>query len=422
MKRILILLTFTLIMSFGITTEAFATEYTIFNGETVNVSKEGNTTYTSGNEMIAKVSKDGIVKGVSRGETQIEIKTKKLFRKADKETIDITVVNGADIRVESIGETPLEPVFDLYDTSKKPIKEFGLGETVKVIPGTYYLKEETKFSSISDGYSKVELMVGEPKTIATTFTNVTKLDFTTTDKTLEGKEITIWNRNGDRYIKQEKATVKDGKTDKITIRSGNYYWSEPSGEIKPPNHGKAVMVDKDTKGYPFSVLENPLTVQICSTESAENYVAVENITINENTTGNMQKIYSDLTGLYGFSDISACAVIGNMYGESGVRTSALENGGGGHGLCQWTGGRWNNLQEFAKSQGKPWTDIEVQIDFLVKELDSMKMDAFWGAETVEEATEIFMRKFERPAEFVYATSLPKRIGAAQKAMDMFGNR
>ena len=122
----------------------------------------------------------------------------------------------------------------------------------------------------------------------------------------------------------------------------------------------------------------------------------------------------------GCGKVQTCAIIGNMYGESGVRTGAIEHGGGGgHGLCQWTGARWHNLKANAESLGKDWTDIEVQVDFLIKELNGNSMDQFWSSQSVEVATEIFMRKFERPAEWVYATSLPKRVGAAEKVFEMY---
>ena len=68
----------------------------------------------------------------------------------------------------------------------------------------------------------------------------------------------------------------------------------------------------------------------------------------------------------GLPDLQIAAIMGNMYAESGMKTGADEGGGegaNGLGLCQWTGGRHTNLVNYAKSVGKPWTDVNVQLDF-----------------------------------------------------------
>jgi hypothetical protein len=68
----------------------------------------------------------------------------------------------------------------------------------------------------------------------------------------------------------------------------------------------------------------------------------------------------------GLNDVQIAAIMGNMYGESGMNAGSEEGGGtnaNGIGLCQWTNGRHTNLVNYANSVGKSWTDVGVQLDF-----------------------------------------------------------
>lgn len=130
----------------------------------------------------------------------------------------------------------------------------------------------------------------------------------------------------------------------------------------------------------------------------------------------------------GLDEVHAAAILGNMRAEAGGEcgdefdTGSIEDGGsgGGHGLCQWTGGRWNGpggLLEFATSQGKEWTDIGAQLDFFWTEYSGSWSGAytiisgdsppvgtyaqgsksgFEAASEVAEATKQFCYGWERP--------------------------
>lgn len=68
----------------------------------------------------------------------------------------------------------------------------------------------------------------------------------------------------------------------------------------------------------------------------------------------------------GLDDVQIAAIMGNMYGESGMNAGSEEGGGtnaNGIGLCHWTNGRHTNLVNYANSVGKSWTDVGVQLDF-----------------------------------------------------------
>ena len=381
-------------------------------GETADYGSDGELTYETDDPSVLRVGAGGLVRGESVGKTTLHIKEKKFLRSVSVKDIDITVVNGGALTVSPLEDIYFAPVMVLYDKDKKQLQKFSPKEVVYLPAGVYFIREKTKYSSFSNDYQKVEIENGGEVALTTAFTNTTTLTFTTKDKSIDGKTVEVWKQTPDGYKACEKLVFNNGKTKTVDIRSGTYCWTGDG--IVSQNATPINVNGKD--GYSFGIGENPLTVEVSTTEKA---TAVENISLSENTTENMKKVYEKLMAAGG-NEMTACAIIGNMYGESGVRTSAVENGGGGHGLCQWTGGRWQKLKAYADSVGKEWTDMDVQIDFLIGELNDMNMDSFWNAKTIEEATEIFMRKFERPAESVYATSLPKRIGAAIRAYEMCG--
>ena len=136
----------------------------------------------------------------------------------------------------------------------------------------------------------------------------------------------------------------------------------------------------------------------------------------------------------GYSEIAAAGVMGNIYGESGFNSAAIEGGSGeGHGLCQWSFGRKEQLFAFAAARGVDWTDEDLQVEFLLAELtpgggaDGHANYQFSGFESyktqwenatnIEDATTAFCAGFERP-------SVPRneaRIEAAQKYYDMYAS-
>lgn len=124
----------------------------------------------------------------------------------------------------------------------------------------------------------------------------------------------------------------------------------------------------------------------------------------------------------------AAGAMGNIEAESGLRannlqnsvekrlgmtdeeyTAAVDNGSyvdfctdrGGYGLCQWTSaGRKTGLLNFARSKGVSIGNEDMQIEWLLHELrTSYKgvLSALKDAKSVKEASDVFMCKFERPA-------------------------
>ena len=79
-----------------------------------------------------------------------------------------------------------------------------------------------------------------------------------------------------------------------------------------------------------------------------------------NNPQNLQNIYEKKLG---FTDATYTAAVDNGSYGNFVRDSA------GYGLCQWTfWSRKQNLLTFAQAQKKSIGDLEMQLDFLLKEL------------------------------------------------------
>jgi hypothetical protein len=97
----------------------------------------------------------------------------------------------------------------------------------------------------------------------------------------------------------------------------------------------------------------------------------------------------------------------NFQDESGMNPGINEvaplvpGSRGGFGLAQWTGPRRKALEAFAASQGKPVSDVDVQLDFLMSELQGPE-SAAWskisGAQNAGEAGAAIVNSFLRPAE------------------------
>lgn len=141
----------------------------------------------------------------------------------------------------------------------------------------------------------------------------------------------------------------------------------------------------------------------------------------------VENIYNCLMAEIG-NPYGVAGAMGNIEAESGLRsnnlqnsvekrlgmtdeeyTAAVDNGSyknfctdrGGYGLCQWTSaGRKTGLLNFARTRGVSIGNEDMQIEWLLHELrTSYKgvLSALKGAKSVKEASDVFMCKFERPA-------------------------
>lgn len=122
--------------------------------------------------------------------------------------------------------------------------------------------------------------------------------------------------------------------------------------------------------------------------------------------------------------------MGNIAHESGFNPKATNPNGGAFGLVQWLGGRKSGLQSFAKSQGKSASNINVQIDYIIKEIKSGAQSGPTGRVTIkslnarsgpEDAAEFFDRNYERSEGTTVAArrkTAAASLGLARKAAKM----
>ncbi|MFE3444864.1 phage tail tip lysozyme [Nocardia sp. NPDC059180] len=112
-----------------------------------------------------------------------------------------------------------------------------------------------------------------------------------------------------------------------------------------------------------------------------------------------ENIYRRLIDKYGLTPAQAAGIIGNMQVEApGLNTGAYNPKEGAYGLCQWLGGRRENLNAFAAAQGKPVSDWETQVDFMMHELGGKESAAFnrlKATDTPGAAAAVFDYYYER---------------------------
>lgn len=151
----------------------------------------------------------------------------------------------------------------------------------------------------------------------------------------------------------------------------------------------------------------------------------------------------------GMTDAGAAAVLGNIEVESAFKPNNVENrcpitddeytgitDSGtyaadkfihdryGYGLCQWTfPSRKAMLLTMAQNRGCSIADVDMQLDLLIRELtESYKsvLDTLQISGEVRECTEVFMRRFENPAD-QSERAISNRTGMAMKWYDRYAH-
>lgn len=161
-----------------------------------------------------------------------------------------------------------------------------------------------------------------------------------------------------------------------------------------------------------------------------------------------EKIIWDYLKQKGLSDYGAAGLMGNLYAESGLNpqnlqntyekklgytdvsyTDAVDSGSysnfvndsAGYGLAQWTfWSRKKALFLFAKSREKSIGDLNMQLDFLIKELTegyTGVLNTLRNANSVLEASNSVLFNFERPANQDESVQT-KRCEFGQKYYDL----
>ena len=148
----------------------------------------------------------------------------------------------------------------------------------------------------------------------------------------------------------------------------------------------------------------------------------------------------------GFSEEATAGIMGNLYQESGVDPTCIQGNGAGPaaGIAQWENyntqsGRWKEMADYCESQGKPWTDLKCQLDYILIEMpgvfrvytghgtytypngtvtwwpESVSMEEYKQLDDIDTAVEIFERTFERAS----IPNMARRISQAHAYYDMY---
>ncbi|MGA4509019.1 phage tail tip lysozyme [Propionibacteriaceae bacterium G1746] len=106
----------------------------------------------------------------------------------------------------------------------------------------------------------------------------------------------------------------------------------------------------------------------------------------------------------GFTAAQTAGLIGNFIVESGadpINPAAKQYGGGpGRGIAQWEGSRLTALYNYATQRGLPWYNLQLQLDFVWKELmgpESYAYSKIKATTTVSGAAVAVRQYYERPS-------------------------
>ena len=119
---------------------------------------------------------------------------------------------------------------------------------------------------------------------------------------------------------------------------------------------------------------------------------------------NADAIYNALRQA-GVSLAGAVAILGNIKNECNFDPNCIGDNGTSYGICQWHNERWENLKKYASENNGDPSSIEIQVGFLVKELQNGYKD-LWDAlcnaedneQSAMELAKKFCSEFERPAD------------------------
>lgn len=156
---------------------------------------------------------------------------------------------------------------------------------------------------------------------------------------------------------------------------------------------------------PKMINDNPEKVDVIPYN--ENITQSTGQSNSKNLKGN-QKIAYDFFISKGLYPHQAAGIVGNLIGESELNHQAVNPSSKAFGIAQWLGDRKKKL--FNKYGNNP--TLEQQLDFIWEELNTSEKRAFdklLQTQSVEEATNSFMKHFERPSQREMAQSINKRI-------------
>ena len=116
----------------------------------------------------------------------------------------------------------------------------------------------------------------------------------------------------------------------------------------------------------------------------------------------------------GLANFQAAGIVGNLDQESGVDPLAVQSGGPGRGIAQWSvGGRWDtdsgdNATAYASQQGQSVYSLQLQLDFIWYELTTFSGYGLAHLRSTTNVTDATVA-FENDFEICGSCQEPKRI-------------
>jgi MYXO-CTERM domain-containing protein len=128
----------------------------------------------------------------------------------------------------------------------------------------------------------------------------------------------------------------------------------------------------------------------------------------------------------GLTNFQAAGIVGNLDQESGIDPGAVQAGGPGRGIAQWSvGGRWDtdandNVLAYATKEGEASSSLTLQLEFIWYELQTFSgygLGALQASTNVTDATVDFETDFEGCGECDQST----RISYAESVLAAYGS-
>lgn len=145
---------------------------------------------------------------------------------------------------------------------------------------------------------------------------------------------------------------------------------------------------------------------------------------------NIEQAYNFLTGVMEFNSAAACGIIANMNAEStGLVPDQEEiDGGGGYGICQWTGSRRDDLVSWCESNGYDYATLEGQLWFFRYEINEITPGLVSTLKSVPNTAEgaynaavAFCKQYEIPQDTASAAII-RGQSAKSDFWPIYGNR
>ena len=217
-------------------------------------------------------------------------------------------------------------------------------------------------------------------------------------------------------------TILLGQDKSNTSKSNSPFGPNPHYVVAQgmDNHGNVVVDDPELGGtalYRNNILKNA-KLGIMTGGDSDLVSNGASKTVDGNTP--QAKVYQFYTQ-NGFTPAATAGIMGNIQNESGFKSDIIQGNGKGPaaGLFQWENynkksKRWAAMNNYAQSKGKPWTDLQSQMEWALQEMQTenwmwkiptwknlphvSSLEEFKKMDNPANAAVAFSNHFERPGK------------------------